>query len=231
MNNKSPKEKEKKVKSKSLKKSKSNEPEKPKEKSAKGKKDKQPKQKKEKPEGQPKKPQTAYFLFCADKRAENKDKKYTAKELGDLFKALPEEKKEEKIINTDDNKNEDEIDDVNINIKNSSNKKKQDIVIESSHESLEKENNTNEINIINNNKDLEKESEEGKLDNIEDNNDNKKSVEIDISENCYIYKKYPLNHFNNYFYFDANEFLKGIGLSVDNSSRSGKGSSIFGILI
>ena len=67
--NKGPQEKEKKAKS--LKKSKSNEKEVAKEKPAKAKKDKekQPKQKKEKPEGQPKKPQTAYFLFCADKRA------------------------------------------------------------------------------------------------------------------------------------------------------------------
>ena len=92
MNNKSPKEK--KAKSKSLKKSKSSEPEKPKEKSAKGKKEKQPKQKKEKPEGQLKKPQTAYFLFCADKRAEDKDKKWTAKELGELYKNLPVSEKE-----------------------------------------------------------------------------------------------------------------------------------------
>ena len=94
MNNKSPKEKEKKVKSKSLKKSKASEPEKPKEKPAKGKKEKQPKQKKEKPEGQPKKPPTAYFLFCADKRAENKDIKISAKELGELYKNLPESEKE-----------------------------------------------------------------------------------------------------------------------------------------
>ena len=83
--NKGPQEKEKKAKS--LKKSKSNEKEVAKEKPAKAKKDKekQPKQKKEKPEGQPKKPQTAYFLFCADKRAEMKDKKLSAKELGQSF--------------------------------------------------------------------------------------------------------------------------------------------------
>ena len=91
--NKSPIEKEKKAKS--LKKSKSNDKEKP-EKTAKGKKDKdkQAKPKKEKPEGMPKKPQTAYFLFCADKRAENKEKKFAAKELGDLFKALPDDERE-----------------------------------------------------------------------------------------------------------------------------------------
>lgn len=77
--NKGPQEKEKKAKS--LKKSKSNEKEVAKEKPAKAKKDKekQPKQKKEKPEGQPKKPQTAYFLFCADKRAEMKDKSFQPK--------------------------------------------------------------------------------------------------------------------------------------------------------
>ena len=53
------------------------------------------KEKKEKREGEPKKPTTAFFLFCADKRAENKDKKLTAKELGELFKNLSEDKKEE----------------------------------------------------------------------------------------------------------------------------------------
>ena len=42
-----------------------------------------------------KKPQTAYSLFCADKRAENKDKKLSAKELGQLYRGLPESKKEE----------------------------------------------------------------------------------------------------------------------------------------
>ena len=57
------------------------------------KKEKKHKQKKEKKEGEPKKPQTAYFLFCADKRKENKDKKWSAKELGDLFKGLSEEEK------------------------------------------------------------------------------------------------------------------------------------------
>ena len=92
--NKGPQEKEKKAKP--MKKSKSNDKEVAKEKPAKGKKDKekQPKAKKEKPEGQPKKPPTAYFLFCADKRAENKDKKLKAKELGELFNALSEEEKE-----------------------------------------------------------------------------------------------------------------------------------------
>ena len=94
--NKSPIEKEKKAKS--LKKSKSKDKEKPEkpEKTAKGKKDKekQAKPKKEKPEGQPKKPPTAYFLFCADKRAENKEKKWPAKELGELFNNLPEDQKE-----------------------------------------------------------------------------------------------------------------------------------------
>ena len=90
--NKSPIEKEKKAKS--LKKSKSKDKEKP-EKTAKGKKDKekQAKPKKEKPEGQPKKPRSAYFLFCADKRAENKEKKWSAKELGDLFNKLPKDQK------------------------------------------------------------------------------------------------------------------------------------------
>ena len=42
--------------------------------------DKKHKEKKEKREGEPKKPQTAYFLFCADKRKENPEKKYAAKE-------------------------------------------------------------------------------------------------------------------------------------------------------
>ena len=51
-------------------------------------------EKKEKIEGQPKKPQTAYFLFCADKRKENKDKKLSAKELGEMFSNLPEAEKD-----------------------------------------------------------------------------------------------------------------------------------------
>ena len=91
--NKGPQEKEKKAKA--VKKSKSSEKEKSKDKPIKAKKDKekQPKQKKERPEGQPKKPPTAYFLFCAEKRNENKDKKWLAKELGELFKNLPEEEK------------------------------------------------------------------------------------------------------------------------------------------
>ena len=57
------------------------------------KKDKKHKVKKEKKEGEPKKPPTAYFLFCADKRKENKDKKMSAKELGEMFSKLSQEEK------------------------------------------------------------------------------------------------------------------------------------------
>ena len=52
------------------------------------------KQKKEKREGEPKKPPSAYFLFCADKRKENKDKKLSAKELGEMYTKLSEEEKD-----------------------------------------------------------------------------------------------------------------------------------------
>ena len=52
------------------------------------------KEKKEKKEGEPKKPATAFFLFCAEKRKENKDKKLSAKELGEMFYNLPEAEKE-----------------------------------------------------------------------------------------------------------------------------------------
>ena len=55
--------------------------------------DKKHKEKKEKREGEPKKPQTAYFLFCADKRKENPEKKYAAKELGEMYANLPEGEK------------------------------------------------------------------------------------------------------------------------------------------
>ena len=58
------------------------------------KKEKKAKAKKEKREGEPKKPPTAYFLFCADKRKENKDKKMTAKELGELFTKLSDADKD-----------------------------------------------------------------------------------------------------------------------------------------
>ena len=54
--------------------------------------DKKPK--KEKREGEPKKPQSAYFLFCAEKRKENKDKKLSAKELGDMFHQLSDAEKD-----------------------------------------------------------------------------------------------------------------------------------------
>ena len=57
------------------------------------KKEKKNKVKKEKKEGEPKKPPTAYFLFCADKRKENKDKKMAAKELGELFSKLSDDEK------------------------------------------------------------------------------------------------------------------------------------------
>ena len=58
------------------------------------KKEKKAKAKKEKREGEPKKPPTAYFLFCADKRKENKDKKMSAKELGEMFSKLSQEEKD-----------------------------------------------------------------------------------------------------------------------------------------
>ena len=58
------------------------------------KKEKKAKVKKEKREGEPKKPPTAYFLFCADKRKENKDKKLSAKELGEMFSKLPQADKD-----------------------------------------------------------------------------------------------------------------------------------------
>ena len=99
MNNKSPKEK--KAKSKSVKKSKANEKDKDKDKENKKpnakaeKKEKKTRAKKEKKDGEPKKPMTAYFLFCADKRAEAKDKKLSAKELGEMYKNLPKDKMEE----------------------------------------------------------------------------------------------------------------------------------------
>ena len=38
---------------------------------------------------------SAYLLFCADKRAENKDKKLSAKELGQMYGDLPDNKKDE----------------------------------------------------------------------------------------------------------------------------------------
>ena len=98
MNNKSPKEK--KGKSKSIKKSKANDKENQKEKpnpkaDKKEKKEKKHRAKKEKREGEPKKPMSAYLLFCADKRAENKDKKLSAKELGQMYGDLPDNKKDE----------------------------------------------------------------------------------------------------------------------------------------
>ena len=49
------------------------------------KKEKKQKAKKEKREGEPKKPPSVYFLFCTDKRKENKDKKLSAKKLGEMF--------------------------------------------------------------------------------------------------------------------------------------------------
>jgi len=42
----------------------------------------------------PKKPLSAFFLFCADKRAEAGDKKYSPIELGSLYKCLPDSEKE-----------------------------------------------------------------------------------------------------------------------------------------
>ena len=78
--------------SKSVKKSKNENKEKEKNKS--DKKEKKHKAKKERKEGEPKKPQTAYFLFCAEKRAENTNQKLSAKELGELYKKLPEAEKE-----------------------------------------------------------------------------------------------------------------------------------------
>ena len=56
--------------------------------------EKKPKEKKEKREGEPKKPPSAYFLFCADKRKENKDKKLSAKELGEMYTNLAAEEKD-----------------------------------------------------------------------------------------------------------------------------------------
>ena len=81
-------------KSKTDKKDKEKDKEKEKSENKSEKKEKKHKQKKEKKEGEPKKPPTAYFLFCADKRKENKDKKWPAKELGELFNGLSEEEKE-----------------------------------------------------------------------------------------------------------------------------------------
>ena len=54
--------------------------------------DKNPKQEKRKE--MPKKPMTAYFLFCSDKRKENKDKKISPKELSEMYDHLPESEKE-----------------------------------------------------------------------------------------------------------------------------------------
>ena len=79
---------------KSVKKSTSNKKEKAKSENKAEKKEKKPKAKREKREGEPKKPPTAYFLFCADKRKENKDKKLSAKELGEMFSQLPQAEKD-----------------------------------------------------------------------------------------------------------------------------------------
>ena len=79
---------------KSVKKSKSDKKEKAKSENKTEKKEKKPKAKREKREGEPKKPPTAYFLFCADKRKENKDKKLSAKELGEMFSQLPQAEKD-----------------------------------------------------------------------------------------------------------------------------------------
>ena len=54
--------------------------------------DKNPKQEKRKE--MPKKPMSAYFLFCSDKRKENKDKKISPKELGEMYDHLPKSEKE-----------------------------------------------------------------------------------------------------------------------------------------
>ena len=55
---------------------------------------KKKKAKKEIPDKQLKGPPNGYYIFSMEKREENKDKKYTVKELGDLWKNLPNEKKE-----------------------------------------------------------------------------------------------------------------------------------------
>ena len=94
--NKIHKEEEKKVDH--LKKSNINDKEKP-EKTVKVKEDKEKASKASKPKKQmsktePRIPPSAYYLFCSDKRAENKDKKFSIKELGELFRHLPEQEKE-----------------------------------------------------------------------------------------------------------------------------------------
>ena len=91
--NKIPKEEEKKADN--LEKSNINNKEKPK-KTVKVKKNKEKatKPKKSKFKTVPRKPPSAYFLFCSDKRAENNEKKFSAKELGKLFTELPDKEKE-----------------------------------------------------------------------------------------------------------------------------------------
>ena len=89
----SAKEKKNNLKNKRVQRSKSIENLDMKEKPLKKKEEKHLKKKKGKAEGMPKKPPTAFFIFCAEKRAENTDKKLSAKELGQLFKNLPEDMK------------------------------------------------------------------------------------------------------------------------------------------
>ncbi len=104
---------------KSVKKSKTDKKEKEKNKSENKteKKEKKQKAKKEKREGEPKKPPTAYFLFCADKRKENKDKKLSAKELGEMFSQLPQAEKDryKKMYEESMKKYEKELDEFNKN--------------------------------------------------------------------------------------------------------------------
>ena len=99
MNNKSPVEKKakrKRIKKKTKSTDKEKEKQKQKEKSnpKAEKKERKHHTKKVKKEGQPKKPASAYLLFCSDKRAEFKDKKLSAKELGEMYKELPQDKKD-----------------------------------------------------------------------------------------------------------------------------------------
>ena len=48
-------------------------------------------------EEEPIKPRAAYLLFCDEKRKENKDKKYTVKELAEMYISLPESERQKYI--------------------------------------------------------------------------------------------------------------------------------------
>ena len=58
-----------------------------------GKKEKKHLPKKSKKIGKPKRPPSAFLMFCSDKRAEMKDRKLSAKELGEIYITLEEAKK------------------------------------------------------------------------------------------------------------------------------------------